>query len=173
MCTHARRQSRSESAGRTGLRDPSRQSRCCALWQNLAHLRDRSHSREDQEKATITGNDEVREELVREELLQSKSFLSWTPGAKPPKQPTISLGRGRSFTYQGKTYKNLIVDEKHFSPSDLAKAWGVNVETIRNVFREEPGVVKIGAKLPSHKRSYLTLRIPQSVAVRVHKRLSE
>jgi hypothetical protein len=116
----------------------------------------------------ITGNDEVREEL-----LQSKSFLSWTPGPKPPKQPTISLGRGRSFTYEGKRYTNLIVDEKHYSPADLAKAWGVNVETIRNVFREEPGVVKIGEKAPSYKRSYLTLRIPQSVAVRVHKRLSE
>jgi hypothetical protein len=116
----------------------------------------------------ITGNDEVREELQH-----SPSFLSWTPGPKPPKQPTISLGRGRSFTYQGKTYTNLIVDEKHFSPADLAKAWGVNVETIRNVFREEPGVVKIGERAPGHKRSYLTLRIPQSVAVRVHKRLSE
>jgi hypothetical protein len=107
------------------------------------------------------------------ELQRSSSFLSWTPGPKPPKPPTISLGRGRSFTYEGKTYTNLIVDEKHYSPADLAKAWGVNVETIRNVFREEPGVVKIGAKVPSHKRSYLTLRIPQSVAVRVHKRLSE
>jgi hypothetical protein len=107
------------------------------------------------------------------ELQHSPSFLSWTPGPKPPKQPTISLGRGRPFIYQGETYTNLIVDEKHYSPADLAKAWGVNVETIRNVFREEPGVVKIGARVPSHKRSYLTLRIPQSVAVRVHKRLSE
>jgi len=107
------------------------------------------------------------------ELLHSPSFLSWTPGPKPPKQPTISLGRGRSFTYEGKRYTNLIVDEKHYSPADLAKAWGVNVETIRNVFREEPGVVKIGSKAPIHKRSYLTLRIPQSVAVRVHQRLSE
>jgi hypothetical protein len=107
------------------------------------------------------------------ELQHSSSFLSWTPGPKPLKQSAISLGRGRSFTYEGKRYTNLIVDEKHYSPADLAKAWGVNVETVRNVFREEPGVVKIGAKVPSHKRSYLTLRIPQSVAVRVHKRLSE
>jgi hypothetical protein len=83
------------------------------------------------------------------------------------------LGAVVPFTYEGKTYTNLIVDEKHYAPADLAKAWGVNVETIRNVFREEPGVVKIGERAPGHKRSYLTLRIPQSVAVRVHKRLSE
>jgi hypothetical protein len=116
----------------------------------------------------ITGNDEVREEL-----LQSKSFLKWSPVPKPSGPQYITVGRGRSFTYEGKTYTNLIVDEKHYSPADLAKAWGVNVETIRNVFREEPGVVKIGEKAPSHRRPYLTLRIPQSVAVRVHKRLSE
>ena len=89
------------------------------------------------------------------------------------KQPTISVGRGHSFTYKGKTYKNLIVDERHYAPADLAKVWGVDVETIRNLFRSEPGVLKIGEKAPRHKRSYLTLRIPESVAVRVHERLSE
>jgi hypothetical protein len=83
------------------------------------------------------------------------------------------VGRGQSFTYKGKSYKNLIVDERHYSPADLAKAWSVDVETIRNLFREEPGVMKIGEKAPRHKRPYLTLRIPESVAVRVHKRLSE
>jgi len=57
--------------------------------------------------------------------------------------------------------------------ADLAKVWGVDVETIRNIFRDEPGVLKIGEKNPKHRRAYLTLRIPESVAVRVHKRLSE
>jgi hypothetical protein len=107
------------------------------------------------------------------ELLHSPAFLSWSPpGSKPLKPPTISLGRGRSFTYQGKTYTNLIVDEKHFSPSDLAKAWGVSAETVRQIFREEPGVLRLGANDGKHARSYVTLRIPQSVAVRVHARLS-
>ncbi len=113
-------------------------------------------------------------EAVRiEELLRSKSFLEWSPAPKPTKTPTISVGRGQSFTYKGKSYKNLVVDERHYSPADLAKAWAVDVETIRNLFREEPGVVKIGEKSPRHERAYLTLRIPESVALRVHKRLSE
>ena len=106
------------------------------------------------------------------EQFRSKLFLEWSPGPKP-KKLTISVGQGRSFTYLGKTYTNLVVDERHYSPADLAKAWSVDVETIRNLFREEPGVLKIGEKDPKHKRAYITLRIPESVAVRVHKRLSD
>jgi hypothetical protein len=111
------------------------------------------------------------ETALLEELLRSSSFLTWSPDPKPVKQPTISVGRGHSFTYKGKTYKNLVVDERHYAPADLAKVWGVDVETIRNLFRS--GVLKIGEKNPRGRRMYLTLRIPESVAVRVHKRLSE
>jgi hypothetical protein len=110
---------------------------------------------------------------VVEEWRRAKSFLEWTPGPATNKRQTVSLGSGRSFVYKGGTYTNLVVDERHYAPADLAKAWGVDVETIRNLFREEPGVVKIGDKNPRHRRPYLTLRIPESVAVRVHKRLSE
>jgi hypothetical protein len=112
-------------------------------------------------------------------LRQSQRFLDWKPephpplGSPKPKPEKISFGRGHTFTYEGKTYTNLIVDEKHYSPADLAKAWSFDVETIRNIFRDEPGVLKIGEKNPRGRRMYLTLRIPESVAVRVHKRLSE
>jgi hypothetical protein len=42
----------------------------------------------------ITGNDEVREELLR-----SKSFLKWSPGPKPSgRQQSIIVGRGCSYT---------------------------------------------------------------------------
>ena len=116
----------------------------------------------------ITGNDEVREEL-----LQSKSFLTWSPGPKPSGRPQyITVGRGREFIYKGETYTNLIVDERHYSPSDLAKAWGVSAETVRQIFREEPGVLKIGKPGTKTKRGYFTLRIPEEVAERVHRRLA-
>jgi hypothetical protein len=107
------------------------------------------------------------------ELQNSPSFLSWTPEPKPSEPPkAITLGRGRPFIYQGETYTNLIVDEKHFSPADLAKAWGVSAETVRQIFREEPGVLRLGSGGNRQTRSYVSLRIPQSVAVRVHARLS-
>ena len=109
---------------------------------------------------------------LSDELLHSKAFLTWSP--KPKAKPhAVTLGRGRSFTYSGKRYTNLVVDEKHYTPADLAAAWSFDVETIRNIFRDEPGVLKHGEKDAKHKRGYISLRIPESVAVRVHKRLSE
>jgi hypothetical protein len=90
-------------------------------------------------------------------VLRSRKFRDWTPERIRRKAAD----------------HNAPVVEKHFSPAELAKAWGVDSETIRNLFRSEPGVLKIGEKNPKHKRAYLTLRIPESVAVRVHRRLSE
>jgi len=78
-----------------------------------------------------TNNDELRQELLR-----SPSFMSWSPGPKPPEPEPVTVGRGRPFTYQGEIFTNLIVDERHYSPADLAEVWSVNVETIRNLFRE-------------------------------------
>jgi len=62
--------------------------------------------------------------------------------------------------------------DKHFKPEELAEAWGVSTETIRSIFREEPGVLKIGKTGSRYKRGYITLRIPEEVAERVHQRLS-
>ena len=112
-------------------------------------------------------------EELREELLRSKKFLQW----RVPTKPKAPYGRGQDFNYAGEKYTNLVVDEKHFSPSDLAKAWGVSAETVRQIFRDEPDVLRVGsngAATPSisRKRKYVLLRIPESVAARVHKRLS-
>jgi hypothetical protein len=114
----------------------------------------------------ITGNDEMREEL-----LQSKSFLNWSPNPKSTKPQAVSIGLGKPFVYRGKTFTNMIVDEKHYAPADLAKAWGVSAETVRLTFREEPGVLRLRQPTKG-KRSYVLLRIPHSVAERVHRRLS-
>jgi hypothetical protein len=65
-----------------------------------------------------------------------------------------------------------VVAEKHFSPTELASAWGVSVETIRSIFRSEPGVLKLGKPGTKFRRGYFTLRIPEQVAERVHRRLS-
>ena len=62
--------------------------------------------------------------------------------------------------------------ERLYSRSELAELWRLSSETIRRLFQEEPGVVTIGERNPRRKRRYVMLRIPQSVAVRVHRRLS-
>jgi len=48
----------------------------------------------------------------------------------------------------------------------------VSLHSIRNLFGDEPGVLMIGERHPRRKRRYITLRIPNSVADRVHRRLS-
>jgi hypothetical protein len=66
-----------------------------------------------------------------------------------------------------------LVDEKHHTPAELGKSWALSAETIRRLFENEPGVLKISnASAPTGRRRYKTLRIPASVAARVHRRIS-
>jgi hypothetical protein len=63
---------------------------------------------------------------------------------------------------------------RHFSPREIADLWGLSVDCIRKIFENEPGVLVIGNSEPRRfKRSYTTLRIPQAVVERVHRRLSK
>ena len=61
--------------------------------------------------------------------------------------------------------------ERHYTPAEVAKLWHLNVETVRRVFQDEPGVLVIQGPLKKGKRPYKTLRIPHSVLTRVHTRL--
>lgn len=63
---------------------------------------------------------------------------------------------------------------RHFSPKEIADLWGLSVDCIRKIFENEPGVLVIGNSEPRRfKRSYTTLRIPQAIVERVHRRLSK
>jgi transcriptional regulator GlxA family with amidase domain len=55
--------------------------------------------------------------------------------------------------------------ERHYSVTDVAKLWGLSRDSVRRLFRREPGVLVMGER-------YVTLRIPESVLERVHRRLS-
>jgi transcriptional regulator GlxA family with amidase domain len=59
--------------------------------------------------------------------------------------------------------------ERHFSVKTVAKLWGYSEETIRRLFREEKGVLKIGSPETRYKRKRWQLSIPESVLIRVHK----
>jgi len=62
-----------------------------------------------------------------------------------------------------------IVAEKHYSVSELAVTWNLSENTIRRMFENEPGVLKWGATEGRFKRRYTTLRIPETVVLRVHR----
>jgi hypothetical protein len=89
-------------------------------------------------------------------LLKSEKFVNWNkpPDKLHPRDPAFS------------------VDEKHFTPQQLADAWGVSVQMIREIFDVEEGVLKLGSDGTRTRRRYKTLRIPREVAERVHRRLS-
>ena len=61
--------------------------------------------------------------------------------------------------------------ERHYTVKELAEIWKLDETTIRRIFQDEPGVLKIGkAGRRDGKRDYVTLRIPESVAVRLHQK---
>ena len=67
-----------------------------------------------------------------------------------------------------------LAEEKYYSPKELAAMWNFSPATIRNLFRNEPGVLKLdGMGSACGKRSYTTFSIPESVAFRVRERLAQ
>jgi hypothetical protein len=91
-------------------------------------------------------------------LVGSEKFRLWKPSYAARKTDGIE--------------RSSVMAVKHFTPEELADLWNVSTETIRAIFREEPGVLKIGKTGSKHKRGYVTLRIPEDVAERIHTRLS-
>jgi hypothetical protein len=63
------------------------------------------------------------------------------------------------------------VFERHYSVKDLAALWALSERTIRRIFADEPGIIEWGQAETRSKRAYRTLRIPESVAQRVHRRM--
>ncbi len=57
--------------------------------------------------------------------------------------------------------------ERHLTPEELGKLWALHPDTIRRRFAHEPGVLVLEEKKPG-KRRYRIMRIPESVAIRVH-----
>jgi MarR-like DNA-binding transcriptional regulator SgrR of sgrS sRNA len=57
--------------------------------------------------------------------------------------------------------------------SEVAELWGLSERTVRRIFNHEPGVFKWESAETRFKRGYTTLRIPESVVQRVHRKLRE
>jgi hypothetical protein len=94
---------------------------------------------------------------------QSLKFRRWKPQPSKIKLGPLALTPSPA---------DAVIEEKHYSPTELAKAWGLSPEMIRQLFVNEPGVLVIRRHGTRFKRVYKTIRIPQSVAQRLHNRLS-
>ncbi len=64
-----------------------------------------------------------------------------------------------------------VAADRHYTPAEVAALWSLDVETIRRLFQDEPGVVVLQSPAKRGRRPYKTIRIPQSVLERVHRRL--
>jgi hypothetical protein len=62
------------------------------------------------------------------------------------------------------------VVEKHYTVSEIAEVWGISVDLARDIFRKEPGVLALDR---TGRGKYVTMRVPESVMERVHRRLSQ
>ena len=62
--------------------------------------------------------------------------------------------------------------EKHYTLKELAELWGFSENTIRKIFQDQPGVLKLGSATGRGRRGYVSLRIPHTLAMRVHHDLS-
>ena len=61
--------------------------------------------------------------------------------------------------------------ERHYAPDELGQLWNLSADTVRRLFEREPGVLVI-ERAGKRARRYRTLRIPESVALRVHRQLT-
>lgn len=68
--------------------------------------------------------------------------------------------------------KHLLCFERHFTVDEVATMWKLSKDSVRRLFRNEAGVLSLSLRQRKGKRHYATLRIPQSVLERVHKRCS-
>jgi hypothetical protein len=60
--------------------------------------------------------------------------------------------------------------ERHFTPEQLGELWNLSADTIRRLFEREPGVFV--PRKGNGRRRYRTMRIAESIAARVYRRLT-
>jgi hypothetical protein len=71
----------------------------------------------------------------------------------------------------GKSEASDLSTERHYSIQELATLWNLSEKTVRRLFENEPGIIQIVNEEGRFRRAYVTRRIPESVAQRVHRRL--
>jgi hypothetical protein len=57
--------------------------------------------------------------------------------------------------------------DRMYTPAEIASMWQLSQQTVRRLFQDRPGVLKIGDSHPRGRRSYITLRIPVAVVAQV------
>lgn len=94
-------------------------------------------------------------------LLESEKFARWYRGIDIPNPPNLDR--------EEVMHANKVMEERHFTVAQIADVWGISVDLARDIFRKEPGVVAFDR---TGNGKYITLRVPESVMERVHRKLT-
>lgn len=81
--------------------------------------------------------------------------VGYVEDSEPPERvapPRVRRGSGVPF-------------ERHFTTSEVAELWNVSADFVRDLFRDEVGVLSLER---TGSKKYTTYRIPESVMLRVH-----
>lgn len=62
--------------------------------------------------------------------------------------------------------------EQHFTISEIAELWHLSRATVRSVFADVPGVLRIVRPEQRKKRKYESIRIPARIVRSVHQQLT-
>jgi len=63
------------------------------------------------------------------------------------------------------------IGERHYTVAEIAQGWKLSPDKVRRLFENEAGVLVLENPGAFSRRRYRTLRIPESVAERVYRRL--
>lgn len=109
---------------------------------------------------------------LKARALRSRKFRRWRRGIVHHKTGRVFAYREARVVTDSKTgFHEHEATERHFTPAELGRIWGLSAETIRGLFEKESGVLVVAA-IAKGKRRYRTFRIPERVVIRVHNRLS-
>lgn len=66
--------------------------------------------------------------------------------------------------------------EKHYTAAEVGSMWGLSDDSVRNIFANDPRVLRIGSSEPHRKgekfvHQYVSMRIPESVVKEVYETL--
>ena len=84
-------------------------------------------------------------------------------------EPRIAATRPHLYARQNAVRGWEPADGYLYAVAELAKAWNVSTDFIRDLFHDEPEVVRWVRNRPG-KRRYVVVRIPASIAERVYRR---
>jgi len=111
----------------------------------------------------MTKSEKYRNALVR--ALRSKKLRAWKCGSRSSRLARVAAKWIRSWKRRPPH------EERLYTPAEVGSVWGLSDDAVRRIFDREPGVIQHSGSNP-RKRKYVSVRIPESVLLRVHRRLT-